>query len=175
MPSAKRVVKMDGEYIDNFITNSDDTSISVRCNDEQYILNSDWEIGNSLWAGNLNGNQKYFKISKILNGFEIEHQAYKTTVYVYSEREAELDRLMPVKIAPDTSNLLMCPMPGMLNSVNVKAGDEVEAGQALCIVEAMKMENILVAEKNATIKIVHFDAGDNLKVDDIILEFETDK
>lgn len=169
--SQHRVVKIDDEYI-NLTIDSSNEDITVKHGNESYILNSNWDLGAALWSGKINGEEKYFKTDSILNGFEIEHKAYKAVVKTFSKREAELDQLMPIKIAPDTSNLLLCPMPGMLNSINVKVGDEVEIGQALCVVEAMKMENVLTAEKNATVKAVNFAAGDSLKVDDVIVEFE---
>lgn len=168
-----RVVKIDADYFDLSIDLSQ-KEFTVNIDGQTYILESDWDLGSALWSGKINGQQKHFKIDAILNGFEIEHKAYKAKTLIFSKREAELDRLMPVKIAPDTSNLLLCPMPGMLNSINVKVGDKVEAGQALCVVEAMKMENVLSADKNATVKNVNFAAGDSLKVDDVIVEFEID-
>ena len=87
-------------------------------------------------------------------------------------RQAELARLMPEKIAPDTSKLLLCPMPGLVVSLNVEAGDVVQEGQALCTIEAMKMENILRAEKTGTVAKINASAGDSLAVDEIIMEFE---
>lgn len=169
--SQDRVIKINDEYI-NIAINTSDEDINITLGNESYILNSEWILGSPLWVGKINGEDKYFKVDTILNGFEIEHKAYKASTYIFSQREAELDKKMPIKIAPDTSNLLLCPMPGMLNSINVKVGDVVEAGQALCVVEAMKMENVLNAEKNATVKAVNFAAGDSLKVDDVIVEFE---
>ena len=79
---------------------------------------------------------------------------------------------MPVKVAPDTSRLLLCPMPGLIVNVAVSVGDEVHEGQALCTVEAMKMENILRAEKKGVVSKINAAAGDSLAVDDVILEFE---
>jgi propionyl-CoA carboxylase alpha chain len=79
---------------------------------------------------------------------------------------------MPEKVAPDTSKLLLCPMPGLIVKVDVAVGDEVQEGQTLCTVEAMKMENILRAEKKGIVSKVNASAGDSLAVDDIILEFE---
>ncbi|MEO1734286.1 MAG: biotin/lipoyl-containing protein, partial [Pseudomonadota bacterium] len=80
--------------------------------------------------------------------------------------------LMPEKLPPDTSKLLLCPMPGLMVKIDVAVGDEVQEGQALCTVEAMKMENILRAEKKAVVSKVNVGAGDSLSVDDVILEFE---
>ena len=79
---------------------------------------------------------------------------------------------MPEKIAPDTSKLLLCPMPGLIVKLDVNVGDEVQDGQALCTVEAMKMENILRAEKKGVVAKINAVAGENLAVDDVILEFE---
>jgi propionyl-CoA carboxylase alpha chain len=79
---------------------------------------------------------------------------------------------MKEKIAPDMSKFLLCPMPGMLVSINVAVGDEVEEGQSLCIVEAMKMENVLRAEKKGKIKKINANRADSLSVDEVIIEFE---
>jgi propionyl-CoA carboxylase alpha chain len=93
-------------------------------------------------------------------------------VHVRSPRVAELATMMPARKLLDTSKQLLCPMPGMLRALNVKAGDAVEDGQLLAIVEAMKMENLLKAERKGTIKAVHVAAGASLAVDELILEFE---
>ncbi|NBT52123.1 MAG: DUF2118 domain-containing protein, partial [Marivivens sp.] len=85
---------------------------------------------------------------------------------------AELAKLMPEKLPPDTSKLLLCPMPGLIVKVNVAEGDEVQEGQALCTVEAMKMENILRAERKGIVKAVKAAAGDSMAVDEVIIEFE---
>jgi propionyl-CoA carboxylase alpha chain len=91
---------------------------------------------------------------------------------VRTPRHAELATLMPEKVAPDTSKLLLCPMPGLIVKVDVEVGDEVQEGQALCTVEAMKMENILRAEKKSKVTKINATAGDSLAVDDVIMEFE---
>jgi propionyl-CoA carboxylase alpha chain len=76
------------------------------------------------------------------------------------------------KVPPDMSRFLLAPMPGLLTRLEVKAGDHVEAGQPVAVVEAMKMENILRAEKSATVKATAAKAGDSLAVDQVIVEFE---
>ncbi len=91
---------------------------------------------------------------------------------VRSPRVAELARLMPEKLPPDTSKMLLCPMPGVITSISVAEGDEVEAGQALATVEAMKMENILRAERKGRVAKVSVKAGDSLAVDEVILQFD---
>ena len=87
-------------------------------------------------------------------------------------RTAELDRLMPVKLPPDTSKMLLCPMPGLIVSISVEAGQAVEEGQTLATVEAMKMENVLKAERKGVVKSVNAKPGDSLAVDELIMEFE---
>ena len=89
-----------------------------------------------------------------------------------SPRQAELAALMPEKAPPDTSKLLLCPMPGLVVRIDVAEGDEVFDGQALAMVEAMKMENVLRAERQARVAKVRAKPGDSLAVDDVILEFE---
>ena len=92
--------------------------------------------------------------------------------HVRSPRVAELAKLMPVKLPPDTSKMLLCPMPGVVTSVLVKEGDVVEAGQPLATVEAMKMENVLRAERKGAVKRIAAAAGESLAVDELIMEFE---
>jgi propionyl-CoA carboxylase alpha chain len=87
-------------------------------------------------------------------------------------RQAELAALMPEKLPPDTSKMLLCPMPGLVVKINVEVGEEVQEGQALCTIEAMKMENILRAEKKSVVSKINAAAGDSLAVDDVIIEFE---
>jgi len=86
-------------------------------------------------------------------------------------RTAELERLMPLKQAPDTSKLLLCPMPGLVVSLAVAVGQEVKAGETLAIVEAMKMENVLRAERDVTVAKINAKPGDSLAVDAVIMEF----
>jgi propionyl-CoA carboxylase alpha chain len=78
---------------------------------------------------------------------------------------------MPKKVAADTSKLLLCPMPGLIVSVNVTLGQDVKAGETLAIVEAMKMENVLTAEQDVKVKKINASKGDSLALDDVIMEF----
>ena len=86
-------------------------------------------------------------------------------------RAAALAARMPKKAPPDLSKYLLSPMPGMVVSIAVAPGDRVKAGEELCVVDAMKMENVLRAERDATVSDVKVDAGDSLAVDQVILEF----
>ena len=96
----------------------------------------------------------------------------EVVAHVRSPRVAALAALMPVKVPPDTSRLLLCPMPGILKSVAVAKGDVVEVGQALATVEAMKMENTLRATRRATVSRIAAEAGSSLAVNELIMEFE---
>jgi propionyl-CoA carboxylase alpha chain len=91
---------------------------------------------------------------------------------VRSARHAELAAKMPHKAPPDTSKFLLCPMPGLVVRIDVAEGDEVFDGQSLAMIEAMKMENVLRAERKARVAKIHARPGDSLAVDAVILEFD---
>jgi len=112
------------------------------------------------------------QVAKIPCGVYIRNRGAGLKVHVRTPRQAALAELMPEKLPPDTSKLLLCPMPGMLVKLDVEAGQQVEEGQALCSVEAMKMENILRAERRGIVAKINVDAGSSLAVDDVIMEFE---
>ncbi len=133
---------------------------------------SDWVPGQSLALLDVDGSDLVLKVGKISSGFRLRLRGADLKVFVRSPRQAELAKLMPEKMPPDTSKLLLCPMPGLIVSVGVAVGDEVQEGQALCTVEAMKMENILRAEKKTVVTKINAAAGDSLAVDDVIMEFE---
>ena len=133
---------------------------------------SDWVPGQSLAVLDVDGSDLVLKVGKIPGGFRLRLRGADLKVFVRSPRQAELAKLMPEKMPPDTSKLLLCPMPGLIVSVGVEVGDEVQEGQALCTVEAMKMENILRAEKKTVVTKINAAAGDSLAVDDVIMEFE---
>jgi propionyl-CoA carboxylase alpha chain len=104
--------------------------------------------------------------------FRLVHGGVVRRVQVLSPRAAELLALMPQKKPPDTSRLLLSPMPGLLSTIAVTPGQEVKTGETLAIVEAMKMENVLRAERDGRIAAIRAKPGDSLAVDEIILEFE---
>jgi propionyl-CoA carboxylase alpha chain len=134
-------------------------------------VDADWWPGQPVWTGMVHGKPVSVQVRAILNGYELAYRGIRTKAYVYTEREAALAALMPEKAAPDTSKLLLCPMPGLVKAIHVAAGQEVKAGEALCVVEAMKMENILKAERDAKVKAVKAKPGDSLAVDAVIMEF----
>ena len=112
------------------------------------------------------------KLATTRTGFTMTTRGAIHKVQVLPARLAPLTQHMIEKVPPDLSRFLICPMPGLLVSLNVKVGDKVEAGQPLAVVEAMKMENILRAEKSATVKAVSAQQGESLAVDAVILELE---
>jgi propionyl-CoA carboxylase alpha chain len=110
-------------------------------------------------------------VRAIPNGFALSYRGVETRAYVYTEREAGYARLMPVRKEGDTGKQVVCPMPGLVVSIAVKEGQEVKAGEMVAVVEAMKMENVLRAEIDGTVKKINAKPGDSLAVDAVILEF----
>ncbi|PHQ71043.1 MAG: acetyl/propionyl-CoA carboxylase subunit alpha [Paracoccus sp.] len=151
---------------------ADREGATVRIDDRDLRVESDWKPGQSLARLTVDGAPLVMKVDRIAAGFRVRTRGADLRVHVRRPRAAELVRLMPEKIAPDTSKLLLCPMPGLVVKINVEAGDEVQEGQALATVEAMKMENILRAERKGVVKSVNTEPGQSLKVDDVIMEFE---
>ncbi|MCA1440830.1 acetyl/propionyl-CoA carboxylase subunit alpha, partial [Ensifer sp. IC4062] len=145
----------------------------VRFADERAVtVATDWTPGRTLATFNIDNRPMSVKIDLVGTGIRLRWRGIDVIARVRSPRVAELARLMPKKLPPDTSKMLLCPMPGVVTSITVKAGDTVGARQAIAVVEAMKMENILRAEKRATVKRVAIAAGASLAVDELIMEFE---
>ncbi|PWJ16923.1 acetyl-CoA carboxylase biotin carboxylase subunit [Jannaschia seohaensis] len=165
------VVTLDGHRFDASMT-ADKAGADVTIGGKTLRVEGDWTPGDRLAAMTVDGAPLVLKVGKVSGGFRIRSRGADLIVHVRSPRHAELAELMPVKEAPDTSKLLLCPMPGLVVRINVAEGDEVQEGQALAVVEAMKMENVLRAERKGTVSKVNAAAGDSLAVDDVILEFE---
>ncbi|BAM89122.1 putative acyl-CoA carboxylase biotin-carrying subunit [Bradyrhizobium oligotrophicum S58] len=134
-------------------------------------LVSEWKPGDAVWHGTIDGAALAVQTRLIPNGVRLAHQGVEAPVYVYTEAEATAARLMPVVTAGDSGKKLLCPMPGLVVSIAVTEGQEVKAGETLAVVEAMKMQNVLRAEQDGTVKKVHAAAGATLAVDALILEF----
>ena len=135
-------------------------------------VEGDWTPGDQLAKMTVDGAPLVLKVAKISGGFRIRSRGADLKVHVRSPRHAELARLMPEKVPPDTSKLLLCPMPGLVVKIDVEEGQEVQEGQALCTIEAMKMENILRAERKGVVAKINAGPGDSLAVDEVIMEFE---
>ena len=134
-------------------------------------LQSAWQPGEALWAGTINSEPVSVQVRPMPNGFALAFRGVEAKAYVYTESEARYARLMPAKKAADTGKQVLCPMPGLVVSIAVKEGQEVKAGETVAVVEAMKMENVLRAEVDGTVKTINAKPGDSLAVDAVILEF----
>jgi propionyl-CoA carboxylase alpha chain len=177
-PKFRRVTRnravMLGDNRINLVTDITDEGFTVQFTDapaQTKLIVSDSKPGDIVWRGTINGKPVSMQIRYIKNGYVISYAGASATVYVYTAREADIFAQTPKKEAADTSKVLLCPMPGLIKQVAVKEGQNVSAGEILAVVEAMKMENVLRAEKDATVKAVKCKEGDILAVDAVIMEF----
>jgi propionyl-CoA carboxylase alpha chain len=134
-------------------------------------LTSTWVPGLPVWEGRIDGTPLAMHVRMIPNGFELAYRGVEVKAFVYTEREARYARLMPVKALSGSEKAVRCPMPGLVVSLAVAEGQEVKAGETLAVVEAMKMENVLRAERDGTIKKIRVKPGDSVAVDAVIMEF----
>ncbi|MEH6403378.1 MAG: DUF2118 domain-containing protein, partial [Sneathiella sp.] len=171
--TASSWVVSEGLDKDTEVTVSDiDGGLDVTIDGQVISIRSAWVPGDRRIEADINGAVIVALLEKAKDAIRITHGGAVLDLAVRRPRLAELSKLMPIKVAPDMSKYLLCPMPGMIVSVSVSEGDEVKAGQALAVVEAMKMENILRAEQDGVVAVVKAAAGDTLAVDAVILEFE---
>jgi propionyl-CoA carboxylase alpha chain len=134
-------------------------------------VSSPWKPGDPVWEGTIDGHVVAMQVRLLASGIRIAHQGYEVVVNVFTESEAAAARLMPVGVKADTGKKLLCPMPGLVVSIAVTEGQDVKAGETLAVVEAMKMQNVLRAERDGVVKKIHAAAGATLAVDALILEF----
>jgi propionyl-CoA carboxylase alpha chain len=135
-------------------------------------LTCEWLPGQSLCGAVVDGHPMVLRVEPRPEGWHIRYRGADVDVIVRTPRAAELARHMIEKPKPDLSRFLLCPMPGMIRQINVAVGDQVEEGQPLATIEAMKMENVLRAERRATVKLIPVKEGESLAVDAVIMEFE---
>jgi propionyl-CoA carboxylase alpha chain len=143
----------------------------VETGDRRLEVETGWSPGEPLLRATVDRTPIVVQVDAAGSGWRLIHAGGQAEALVLTPRQAELYALMPVKAAPDTSKFLLSPMPGLLASVAVSEGQEVKAGEALAVVEAMKMENVLRAVQDGTVKTLHAKPGDSVKVDQKILEF----
>jgi propionyl-CoA carboxylase alpha chain len=136
-----------------------------------HICSSDWVPGQPVWNGTIDGARVAVQLRPILNGYTLAHGGFAAEAQVYTRREAELAALMLEKKASGGSKLLRCPMPALVKSIEVVAGQAVKSGETLCVIEAMKMETVLRAEFDATVEKINVKPGDSIAVDAIVMEF----
>ena len=148
-----------------------DGGYAIRHKGETSELKSDWKIGETLFRGTWNGEKICLQIERIGLRYRVQHWGAQADIWVLTARAAELLAMMPDKPPPDLSRFLLSPMPGLLAEVAVKAGQEVKAGEKIAVIEAMKMENILKAERDCTVSEVLAKQGDSLAVDQPIIRF----
>ena len=144
----------------------------VHIGDKAIRVDTDWTPVDTVFRASLNGVSVFVEVDRRSLGYQLGHQGSAHHVIAYTPRAAELAGHMIEKEAPDMSRFLLCPMPGLVVSIDAEVGQKVEAGQALAVIEAMKMENILRAEKSAVVKSINAKKGDSLAVDAVIIEFE---
>ncbi|HAC59139.1 MAG TPA: acetyl/propionyl-CoA carboxylase subunit alpha, partial [Rhodobiaceae bacterium] len=138
---------------------------------ESHLVRSDWRPGQSVFRGEVDGEPMVVEIWREKQGYRLRYRGASAHAVVRTVLGHRLNQLMPEKVAPDTSKMLLCPMPGLVKAIHVKEGQEVKAGEALAVVEAMKMENILRAEFDCTVEKINAEPGDSLAVDAVIMEF----
>jgi propionyl-CoA carboxylase alpha chain len=168
---AERVVTIGTQRFDATVMGGIDGVTVMFADGRVMDVTSGWRPGSPVWRGTLDGIVLAMQVRPLPNGVTLQHAGRQATLRVYTRREAELAALMPEKKGADTGKVLLCPMPGLVKAVMVREGQEVKAGDPLAIVEAMKMENVLRAEKDVTVKKLAAKEGDSLAVDAVIMEF----
>ncbi len=131
----------------------------------------DWRPGKAQFRARLDGRAFTVNVAPAAEGFVIRHRAAKQKVLVLSPRSAELHGKIPEKQPADTSKMIISPMPGLIISMNVEVGQTVREGEIVCVIEAMKMQNIIRAEKEAVVKTVSAKGGDSVAADEVLVEF----
>ena len=166
------VVTLQGQSFKVMITADPSGSDVLFEDDETLRVAGSWVPGQSLAEMRVGETNLVMKVKKISGGFRIRSGGADLKVHVRTPMQSKLAKLMPEKLAPDTSRLLLCPMPGLVVKVHVVEGDQVQEGQALCTIEAMKMENILRAERKGIVETLQASEGSSLAVDDVIMTFK---
>jgi propionyl-CoA carboxylase alpha chain len=144
----------------------------VECAGKIFAVRSRWEFGQHLFSGTINGKEIFVQVERREQMYRLFHNGSQSDVLVLTPRTAELMQYMPVKTPPDMSGFLLSPMPGLLLSLAVKEGDSVNKGEELAVLEAMKMENTLYAERDGVVAKINYEPGARLAVDDRIMELE---
>jgi propionyl-CoA carboxylase alpha chain len=172
--SPVRVVRLGTDWHEVELTEDGEGAIGIvhRGRETEFEVVSDWTPGLPVWHGRIDGDPVAVQVRAVLNGYKLSHRGVEVEAHVFTPREAEFARIMPEQASVDSSKTLLCPMPGLVVSINVEPGQEVKPGEALAVVEAMKMENILRADREVKVKAIHARQGDSLAVDAVIMEFE---
>jgi propionyl-CoA carboxylase alpha chain len=151
---------------------ADGPLLTVTIAGHDYPITFDGQLRDIAMHGDVGGKPFCAQIERKVLPYRVTYQGAQVEVRVLSARAAELNALMPFKAPPDLSRFLLSPMPGLLVDVAVQAGQAVRAGEKLAVIEAMKMENILVASQDGVVAVVKAIKGESLSVDQVIMEFE---
>ena len=149
-----------------------DATYQVDVASNTYAIRFDRPLRELAMHGEVNGRAFWAQVERRGLAYRVSYHGAHVEVRVLSPRAAQLNALMPFKAPPDLSRFLLSPMPGLLVDIAVQAGQTVRAGQKLAVIEAMKMENILVASQDAIVGSIKAGRGDSLSVDQVIMEFE---
>ena len=166
----RRVVMLNREPVALEVTSSQ-KGYAVTVGKRKLKIETFWSPGEPLFHAKIDGQAVAVQVDAVGSGWRLINEGGQAEALVLTPRQAELYALMPVKAAPDTSKFLLSPMPGLLSSIAVSEGQDIKAGEVLAVVEAMKMENVLRAARDGTVKILHAKPGDSLRVDQKIIEF----
>ncbi len=174
------VVSLDKEHTIHLRTEPEEDWLNVVLKNEdgsersRHTVASEWRPGKVVFEGVIDGEPIVLQAERArgLQGYNLTYRGSTVNAAVRTKNAHDLSQFMPEKVAADTSKYLLCPMPGLVVSINVEVGQEVKVGQTLAVVEAMKMENILRAERDGVVAEISAAAGDSLQVDEVIIEFE---
>jgi propionyl-CoA carboxylase alpha chain len=167
----KRVVLLDKARVDVEVVPRDGAVDIVFADGRRVAIDSAWTPSEPVWRGEIDEKPVVVQVRAILNGYALAHGGVAVAARVYTHREAALAALMIERRGADLTGALLCPMPGLVKSIAVREGQEVKAGEPLCMIEAMKMENVLLADRDVTVKKILAKVGESLAVDAVIMEF----
>ncbi|MGB8277752.1 MAG: acetyl/propionyl/methylcrotonyl-CoA carboxylase subunit alpha [Methylovirgula sp.] len=171
--SPERCVLLFGRTRIDVVIDEGDDGLLIRMaqNGQAYLCQSDWGAGMKVWSGTIDQEPTYVQVRPRLNSFRLLWRGIVVEACVYSRREAELAALMLEKKAEHLAKTLRCPMPGLVKAILVTPGQAVKEGEILCVIEAMKMENVLRAESDAVVKEIYVAESASLGVDAVIMDF----
>ncbi len=169
---AERSVIIGEERWDFSIPKSDESFVLMTDDGQGLLIEDGWQPGESIAASEIDGRTIHVRMDRVTSGFRMRYRGADLVAKVVLPHVADLMKYMPVKSPPDMSRYLLCPMPGQVIRIDVAEGQVVEEGQPLAIVEAMKMENVLKAERRAKVAKLNVEKGAVLAVDAVIMEFE---
>jgi propionyl-CoA carboxylase alpha chain len=168
----ERCVLIDGQSLLVKVSTAEaGTGVSFPGSQRSFFCQSDWRPGQKLWAGRIDAEAVFVQVRARPNRILLQWRGIAVETCVLSPRQAELFALMPQKRNAARSRSLRAPMPALVKSVLVTVGQSVKAGEPLCVIEAMKMETVLTAEWDATVSVIHIDAGASVAFEASIMEF----